>query len=502
MSILYPPKLQYLLDQPEAALYSIEYISSIPPEVEDMLAKYTLPQNFEKYDIPSSFLINFWSSLTTILIIALLIVIVYLIAYLTKNYKFLNVKLIKLKEAIKWNYLLGNFIGCYGPIAFYSSFEMRTVQFESVLDTISFLTCLLVNFAVIAIFPKIIIILRKIASEKDSNKHEEIKEKFKDYQIAFESYKNDSLLQQSCFLISCFRLYFFYLVLGCLFEYPLVQAILINLQGLAFLFYLLYIRPFKEKLDLFQSVALEFILQLIHVSVLGLAIIDVSEHIITETSIIFGEIIIICNGVFLVVGFLCLIIDLVTNIITFIKALREKFTGAAPLKKISIVQPRQNAATSSPKNAISDLSIMNETHDLMIPRQFSNIPRLEENIDRFEIFRKKILSPNTSSSLAQTMSFVSRDTTTFSPSEIESLDMSMINATHGPLAQSRFASKTNTLNGLQSDMTNNPEILAISEISKDSKAHYNDKMEILRKRILLSKRLPLLSQVVKEKKDI
>lgn len=381
MSITYPPRLQYILDQPDLQLFTVMYISSPPDQVEEAAEQYTLPDNFEKYSLDSSFLTNFWSSIIGLLIIILSIALVSLGMYPTRNCKTLNSKCAKLREALKLNYLIAVFSGFFGDIAFYTSFEMRTLHLGTTLEIVSFVICVVMNIAVITLSIKMLIVARKVVNAKNTKRLKLLKEQLKDYQIIFESYKHDSICKQAYSLIFCLRLYFFNSVIVYLFEYPLVQAIIITAQGILFLFYLIVKRPFREKTDLVGSMAQEFLLLTVHVSVLALAVLDTKESDAANIRIVFGDIIIACKVAFFVVGCIYLLIQVFVIIRDLYGFIRKKLTKSTT-QRFS----RRRVQDTPPLNASSDIPIINESRHHMVIRSSTSpktraIQRPEANFE-------------------------------------------------------------------------------------------------------------------------
>jgi hypothetical protein len=319
MSITYPPRLQYLLDQPNSPLLYVQYFTEVPEEIENNMPNLVLPDNFEKNGFYSSFLVNFWPSLMNLLIICMAIIIVCLAWCLTANCKFINSKLNKLKGILKWNYLLASFSSYYGDIAFFSSFEFRIDQFRSSLEIFSFGVCIMANIALIVVSFTMFTITMKLSQQKTSKKLERMKQKLSDYQVVFDNFKSSSFSQQSFFLISCLRFYLFYSILAYLFNYPLTQATLINIQCLLFLAYLIFKRPLKNTLDLIVSIALELILEIIHACVFGFAVINQKNPDETVKATTLGNWIIGCTFAFMGVQSIYMVIQVIMLIINLIK---------------------------------------------------------------------------------------------------------------------------------------------------------------------------------------
>lgn len=163
LDITYSVKLQEILDEPDPEFFSIDYISSAPDSVDKNLGNQTPPLNFEKYGLSSSFLSDFWSSIIFLAGILVVLVLATTFSSITAQCKSLQSVFEKIKQAIKWNYLLGAFISCYSDIALFTALEFRAPQFEFALQAISFNLCLLTNTSAVVVLVIIGVILNRFA---------------------------------------------------------------------------------------------------------------------------------------------------------------------------------------------------------------------------------------------------------------------------------------------------------------------------------------------------
>ena len=63
----YPGKVLYYYKHHDSPGFSLGY--SIPGSFDDQLPKHNISENFERYDLHSNFLVNFWPTFTTVLTI-------------------------------------------------------------------------------------------------------------------------------------------------------------------------------------------------------------------------------------------------------------------------------------------------------------------------------------------------------------------------------------------------------------------------------------------------
>jgi hypothetical protein len=102
------------------------------------------------------------------------------------------------------------------------------------------------------------------------------------------------------------------MILGTLFDHPLVECILILLMNIAMLAYLFIKRPFKEKIAQIQQVVLELFTLVVNISVFILAVFDARHSEAFDQRKTIGKLLIIINMIFnfTVAGFMLLLLVL------------------------------------------------------------------------------------------------------------------------------------------------------------------------------------------------
>lgn len=371
LDIRYPRRLRYILEQPDPEFISIKYISSIPEEFENRIPGYSIPEKFEMYGFSSNFLVNFWPSLIMLMIIITLIIIVSVLEYSSRSMKKIHSKCQKVKQALKWNYLISIFIGYFCDIALFTSLDLKTNEFETNTEWASFFLCIIANLAVVLILIKMALVARKIVKVKSINKDKtntqeriNIKNRLKDYEVIFESFKDNSFFQQGYMMIFSLRLYIFYVIVAYLPEYPILQTVFVNLLGIAIILYLAFQRPFKDKKYFVSSIFQEVILQIVNISAFVLALTDGEATEVEDSArVAFGDIIIICNVIFIIIGLISILILIITSLkdlYAWIKNrnIKKKTTPSIiPLHSTNIKNDTTNLSMSSEFNLVNDSAI-------------------------------------------------------------------------------------------------------------------------------------------------
>jgi len=236
-----------------------------------------LPAKFVEYGAISSFFVNFWPALFNLLTILLGIFVVMML-----NICFKKNKIVKnVEELLKWNALLITFCGNFGDIFLFTALEFHTTKFTNIQGPIGFALCLVINFFVIFVVIRILEVnfavrksRKEFQQETLEDQEQQLTKEWSSWSALFVAYKGQSYYQQIFLFVFLARLGFFGSVIGYLYEYPLIQAIMINIANIAILLYLVIKRPMKQIGSFIQQVVLELVLLPFNLCVLILAILD------------------------------------------------------------------------------------------------------------------------------------------------------------------------------------------------------------------------------------
>ena len=273
MKINYPPKVQMLFVVSAGNPISLGFDFNIPTSVARKLADNRLPDVFEKYDINSNFVNNLWDFLMTLLIILLIIGALSIVKFVIpqKRYPRIFFVLSKVLGAIKWNVPIMMVCSSSGDIFFYASLQIRTSSLDSFSSIICFCLSLLM---MVVVFVILVIGFKILRNFKRRAENQNWAEKWKGYEILYEEYEEKSIWSLSYMILFILRGIIFNLTLSNLFNYPLIQCIIINITNVLMLGYLLYLRPLKNFLNLVQLFVNEGLVNIIGVSIIILAIMD------------------------------------------------------------------------------------------------------------------------------------------------------------------------------------------------------------------------------------
>ena len=349
MRIGYPPKLQAIFSKNTVTNSSIAFVDKIHRTIKASSTKYPLPDNFEQYKFHSSFLVNFWESLVSIIFVSSLIVLIIVLTKCTKRRKRVNAFFSKLQDIIKWNFFFTYYMSFYGDIVLYTSFELRTIRLDSVVALMSILILMLINALPILIFVKTLHIVSYLEQET-VEVHErmrrqnliEFNKKWKSYLVVYETFRASYWSQRAFFFIYSLRIYLFYCIISYMYTQPLAQAILISLINIGMIVYLIWRYPIRNPIRLLQNIVQEIVLMIVNGCMVTLAIFDAAKIGSTQSREKIGDVIMYCSIVFSWLGLVFLVVHAVFNLIIHCRNQRYKKERAVFLmQRANLRKPRE-----------------------------------------------------------------------------------------------------------------------------------------------------------------
>jgi len=269
MKINYPPKVQVLFLVSASNPISFGFGIDMPGYIEDGLTDNELPEVFERYDINSNFVSNLWDFLSSLLLMVLVIFFLAILKRLFRSCKRIEKILEKILQVFKWNIPIMMICGSSGDIFFFTSLQIQSSHFTELSSIISLSIGALLTALVLVILGITVKIVLEFRRQRQVPK-----DNWKDYEILYEEYEEKTILSLGYMAVFIIRGIVFNLTLANLYNYPLIQCIIINVFNLAMFGYLLYLRPLKSFLALVQLFVNECLLNVLGICVLILAIMD------------------------------------------------------------------------------------------------------------------------------------------------------------------------------------------------------------------------------------
>ena len=273
---------------------------------------YKMPLNFKELfqsrsvhfqSISNSyFIVNMWESLTSFFSLILLGLFSIVCGYIAKKTQKQTLMLMtqKLKTLFRWNFVLFVLFNSYDDITFYTIIEFQTLKLDSFPAVLSFLTCLLVvGMAGFMLYKVFKITKESLQSHKKvtdvSSTDKSFNLKYSSYQVLHSGYHNDSFLKQGFLFISTCKTILCYLIIGCLYKFPIVQTSLLTVFSLLVIAYLLKENPTCDRFHLLIMLIFEVLGLMANICLLALAILasQNTTHIVIEERLI--KTILVCN---------------------------------------------------------------------------------------------------------------------------------------------------------------------------------------------------------------
>ena len=347
MEVLYPPKLDKMLEMSNDSSISFNFISDVPDIISKSFESNPVPGKFAKYETPSSFIVNAWEGMTTLGAILVITGISEVITSSVKKgtliYNFFN----RLRHVTKWDLFLIMLITNVDGVGVYSSLNLRNVHRNiSFLSILDFLVCITMNIVIIFVFLKVLYIginIRRnrykvfhtptslpsptnlasptgLTSPKSlpspTNDHEpKPLDRWKNWEILFRNFKDNSFFHQSFIFFFILRVFLFDIIIGYFFEYPLFQAIAITIMSFLMVSYLIFKRPYIESGHLVKIIGDETIVLIVNICVLCLAIMDENEDEAYDDRARIGNAVITMNVIFNVVAFVHLVFETLVRLV-------------------------------------------------------------------------------------------------------------------------------------------------------------------------------------------
>ena len=332
INVKYPPVLQKILQSSDNIGGVSKYIPPMPTKMQSSFPKLSLAINFEQYKLHSSFLVNFWQSLMTLLILFSFILISLTLGYCTKKDSFLSNLSKKLKSVFIWNFSIMFFTTFFDQIILFTALDITTLSLRTYRPVLSLLVCLILNTITITVIIKAFQIIKHLRDlQGDQNLYQESPQggsqeegRGNQYEVIFKSFKTAYWRQQIFLPVSLVRMYAFYSIVAYMYEYPLVQGILTVVLSLTMFLYLVTQRPPNKKIQLAQYIVQEIVVFLVSLCVLILAVLDKKGNDYNDARYVLGNIIIGCNTFIQAAGTAFLVIGLLITGWEYLKIRNSK----------------------------------------------------------------------------------------------------------------------------------------------------------------------------------
>jgi len=341
MKIKYPPKVETMFLVAADEPISISFDFDIPAGIQAKLADHPLPDNFDKYDINSNFVNNMWDLIGSLLLSIVAIFGLIFVTYIVRKFPKAHIVFKKFLGVAKWNIPAMMLCSSSGDIFFFAALHVNVMKIDSFAAVLCLLVTLAMVGATVGLWVLTVMIVWNYRKIKPGISLEDagFKDKWKDYELLFASAEEKSVLTMSYMTFFIARGFIFNLTIACLYEYPLVQVIIINTSNFLMFGYLVVYRPLKDLINLVQVFINEVLVIILSVSTLILAVMDKAGMKGTPTRVTVGEAILFVIKTFNMIGLAFLAIQMIMMLVYMFKSIRYfRAKGIkSPLKMLQII---------------------------------------------------------------------------------------------------------------------------------------------------------------------
>jgi len=364
LDISYSGELQVALLTWLTSFVSLGLTPDIPDSIVEKIPERYVPSVFEKYDVVSSFAVNFWENLGIIVFVTILWLLFKGLELMLDN----KTALFSRKARIfTQNFLVAVLFGVYGDLIMFSIIEYRSLIFGWNLSLLSFILSLTLIIIMILTFwyqTRLLLTYQRIKKQDEGNL-EKFKADNEGSQVLFKDFKDYSLAPQLFFFFLSGRDIMFSLMLATMVESPLAQTLIVTLLDCLMIAYLFIKKPFLSTFDLAQQLFFEFVGLIVNITVLVNAILDKGNYEATQARENIGKLIIAFNMIFNFVTAIFMLIVIGQSLLEFYREQKQK--RARKLRAFNLQSRLQRPPTtpheSMQKNRLitSEASMIQET---------------------------------------------------------------------------------------------------------------------------------------------
>ena len=381
LNISFSGELQIALLTWLPSLVSLGLTPDMPESMIEKIPERHVPCVFEKYDVPSSFLENFWENLGVLIFTTISWLLLKGIeTYLSPQKKSRIASLTRKARVMAQNFLITALYGVYGDLGTFSIIEYRSLVFGWNLSLLSFMVSVILLIIMFLSFFHQTTLLRTYQTLKgqnntSSNLLQQFTKNHEGSQVYWKDLKDYSLAPQLFFFFLSGRDLLFSLILATMFEYPVAQTLIIIILDCIMIAYLLIKRPFKSWTDFAQQIFFEFIGLIVGIAVfVNATILDAGEYEANGARDNIGKLVIACNLLFNSITALFMLITISQILLDFYKTHHEKKTKKVQASRLQN-RLSQDELSRSSRNMSFDQTLIHETLT-MNPQETSQLDLL------------------------------------------------------------------------------------------------------------------------------
>ena len=308
LDIRMPHRLQRLALSQGRSLLPLKIGWAMPKSLEENFSRDILPGVFQRHNLPSSFIVNYWPLLTSMAIIILSALVFSILEKVAKAYHNPTWQSIfeTLRILTRWSALIIVFATSIDDIILYSFLQFKTFSDSIWSDytILGFIICILVIlFKIIPLVAGTIFLAFKsqaaqyaqgAISRKQINANTPLSflYKWQSFQILFRGFKTNHFIHRLFYLIYMARIGLPLFIVSAYYQYPLAVVILQVLINAIIIIYAVIFKPLTKKINLIQLLTFEIINFFMNLCALILTAKDNSGDLLSDFSYFLGDAII------------------------------------------------------------------------------------------------------------------------------------------------------------------------------------------------------------------
>ena len=295
LDVKFPPRANDFLARHPRNILPIRSEAGMPYSFKQKFKASPLPYVFERYHVPSSFLVNFWNDFISV-IIALIIALLFQILNVSAwNFPQNRVTALipLLKRLTQWNIPVVLIATNIDEMIIYASIQFRAALSNQA-EKASLAICVIVFISAIVFLAGMIYLIRKIvgfstwSSEDNSTRWPSV-------YIFTGAFRQDSVFTRLFYFIYILRIAFPAIIGSALISSPISQSVIYVAVSVSILTFIVWMKPITKKVNHVQLVILEALVLIVHACLLGLSVLNVKGKSQSVGSVILGDLIIIVN---------------------------------------------------------------------------------------------------------------------------------------------------------------------------------------------------------------
>ena len=303
-----PPRLRELILSQSKGILTLRHGLPMSESVREQFAKHPLPDMYERNNLHSEFLVNFWEELTSWMIVCIATFFIMGIEKVLSRRQVGVIKVIftKLRVISAWNLCLILLATSIDDIIFFSALNFRSREHLNAsfsvlsLEIAIFMLCIL-----IFLFVGIFFVVKRFASIslkiRSSSTHEfnQLVQRWEGFQVFFNGFnKKTFILNRWFYLLYMIRIGLPMIICFSLEQYPLAQVILYLAFSFFILGYILGTKPLIRKINYYQLVTVETAVFVINLCLFIMKICHLKTAQNTHQFAMLGDVI-VCASTFL-----------------------------------------------------------------------------------------------------------------------------------------------------------------------------------------------------------